>query len=70
MGTLKNKLEYVNETKRLIGEAIVSKGGTIGNDFRGYANSILNLPAGGSGISGVDFERIGYSDIDTANSIL
>lgn len=48
MGTINDKLTYLNGTKTAIKDAIVAKGGTVSeNDtFRSYANKISNLPSG------------------------
>ena len=48
MGTINDKLTYLNGTKTAIKNAIIAKGGTVGeNDtFRSYANKISNLPSG------------------------
>lgn len=52
MATLEDKLEYLNETKRLIKQAIIDKGGSVadGDTFRSYADKISNLSVGGGGL--------------------
>lgn len=50
MGTLAQKLTYLEDTKTAIGNAIAAKGGSvIGKTFRQYATEISNLPSGGGG---------------------
>jgi len=48
MGTISDKLTYLNGTKTAIKNAIIEKGGTVGNNdtFRSYANKIRSLPSG------------------------
>jgi len=49
MGTLKEKLEYIAETKDLIKNAIKAKGVDVSSTatFRSYADSIMDIPKGG-----------------------
>lgn len=49
MGTLKEKLEYIAETKDAIKDAIEAKGVDVSSTatFRSYANSIMDIPKGG-----------------------
>lgn len=56
MGTIAEKLEYLNNTKTAIKESIVAKGGIIAeNDtFRSYAEKISNLPTGGTAPTGTN----------------
>ena len=50
MGTLAQKLTYLEDTKTAIGNAIAAKGGSVtGKTFRQYATEISNLPSGGGG---------------------
>ena len=50
MGTIEQKLTYLEDTKTAIGNAITVKGGSVtGKTFRQYATEISNLPSGGSG---------------------
>jgi hypothetical protein len=51
MGNVAEKLEYLNDTKTAIKNAIVDKGGNVEDNatFRSYADSIANLPSGGGG---------------------
>lgn len=50
MGTIAQKLTYLEDTKTAIGNAIAAKGGSVtGKTFRQYATEISNLPSGGSG---------------------
>ena len=50
MNTIADKLEYLEDTKTAIGNAIVAKGGSVtGKTFRQYATEISNLPSGGGG---------------------
>lgn len=48
MGTIFQKLNYLDGTKGLIRQAINDKGGTLTEDntFRSYANAIADLPSG------------------------
>ena len=49
MGTIAQKLTYLEDTKTAIGNAIAAKGGSVtGKTFRQYATEISNLPSGGS----------------------
>lgn len=63
MGTIYEKLNYLDGTKGLIREAINDKGGTLttSNTFREYANAITNLPTGSGAAANilckVDFTR-------------
>ena len=49
MGTIADKLTYLDGTKVAIKDAIVLKGGTVaeGDTFRSYADKIAALPSGG-----------------------
>ena len=50
MGTIAQKLTYLEDTKTAIGNAIAAKGGSVtGKTFRQYATEISNLPSGGGG---------------------
>ena len=50
MGTIAQKLSYIEDTKTAIGNAIAAKGGSVtGKTFRQYATEIENLPSGGGG---------------------
>lgn len=50
MGTIAQKLTYLEDTKTAIGNAIAAKGGSVtGKTFRQYATEIENLPSGGGG---------------------
>lgn len=50
MGTIAQKLIYLEDTKTAIGNAIAAKGGSVtGKTFRQYATEISNLPSGGGG---------------------
>ena len=50
MGTISQKLTYLEDTKTAIGNAITAKGGSVtGKTFRQYATEISNLPSGGGG---------------------
>ena len=50
MGTIAQKLKYLEDTKTAIGNAITVKGGSVtGKTFRQYATEISNLPSGGGG---------------------
>lgn len=50
MGTIAQKLTYLEDTKAAIGNAIAAKGGSVtGKTFRQYATEISNLPSGGGG---------------------
>lgn len=48
MGTLKEKLEYIAETKEAIKDAIESKGVDVSSTatFRSYADNISSIPTG------------------------
>lgn len=48
MGTINDKIDYLNETKNLIKQAIVNKGQSIQEDdtFRSYAEKIQNITTG------------------------
>lgn len=51
MGTIAQKLTYLEDTKTAIGNAIAAKGGSVtGKTFRQYATEISNLPSGGGGV--------------------
>jgi len=52
MSTIKQKLEYLEETKELIRQAIIDKGILVSleDTFREYADKINSIPEGGSGI--------------------
>ena len=61
MGTIAQKLTYLEDTKTAIGNAIAAKGGSVtGKTFRQYATEISNLPSGGGGTPIV--ESIDVSD--------
>lgn len=53
--TIQNKLDYLAQTKSLIKDAIIAKGGVIDDStpFRQYADVITNLPSGGGGGIGI-----------------
>lgn len=61
MGTIYEKLNYLDGTKGLIREAINDKGGelTTNNTFREYVDAINNLETGG-GFTGCDFTAESY----------
>lgn len=66
MGTIAEKLTYLNETKNAIKEAIVNKGVSVNDSdtFRSYADKISSIEAGG-GTGGEDeFEASFMSSID------
>lgn len=48
MGTINDKIEYLNETKSLIKQAIINKGQSIqeNDTFRSYAEKIQNITTG------------------------
>ena len=55
MGSISDKISYLEQTKREIADAIVEKGQTVvyeSDSFRSYANKIKEINSGGSG--GVD----------------
>ena len=58
MGTIAEKLNYLNDTKSAIKDAIVAKGVSVADDasFRSYAESIAAIEGGGGG--GVEVEPI------------
>ena len=56
MGTIADKLNYLNATKTAIKNAIISKGGSVADTdtFRSYAEKINSLSTGGSSTGGSD----------------
>ena len=51
MGTLVEKLDYLEQTKKDIQQAIIAKGVEVGNDvtFRDYAAKVAAISGGGGG---------------------
>lgn len=51
MGTLVEKLDYLEQTKKDIQQAIIAKGVEVGNDvtFRDYATKVSAISGGGGG---------------------
>ena len=49
MGTTAEKLQRALDNKNAIKQAIINKGGTVGDNMSEYASAIDNLPSGGSG---------------------
>ena len=54
MGTLVEKLDYLEQTKKDIQQAIIAKGVEVGNDvtFRDYAAKVAAISGGGGGETG------------------
>ena len=69
MGTIAQKLTYLEDTKTAIGNAITVKGGSVtGKTFRQYATEISNLPSGSGGTPiAVSKDVSDYSDGTTFN---
>ena len=68
--TIQDKLAYLEETKGLIKEAIIAKGGTVSDEdtFRSYANKIEAIQSGGSiagAPSGIRFSRSTFTTVPT-----
>ena len=70
--TIQDKLAYLEETKGLIKEAIIAKGGTVSDEdtFRSYANKIKTIQAGGGGSiagapSGMKFVNSTFTTVPT-----
>lgn len=49
MATIAENIQTLRSIKSDIKNAITNKGGSIGNDFKTYAQAITNLPSGGGG---------------------
>ena len=49
MATIAENIQTLRSIKSDIKNAITDKGGSIGNDFKTYAQAITNLPSGGGG---------------------
>lgn len=54
MATIAENIQTLRSIKSDIKQAITNKGGSVGNDFKTYAQAITNLPSGGGG--GTDIE--------------
>ncbi len=70
MSAISEKIAYANETKALIAQAIVNKGGTVADTdaFRDYATRIADLPTGGytGHVDAVGLAEIGWNEADIA----
>lgn len=53
MATITENIQTLNSIKTDIKQAITNKGGSVGNDFRTYAQAITDLPSGGGGNEGL-----------------
>jgi hypothetical protein len=64
MGTLTDKLSYLNGTKSAIKNAITDKGGTVAetDTFRSYAAAIASLPTDTSNITDSTVEHIVFPE--------
>ena len=69
---IQDKLAYLEETKGLIKEAIIAKGGTVSDEdtFRSYADKIKTIEAGGGGSiagapSGMKFVNSTFTTVPT-----
>ena len=49
MATIAENIQTLRSIKSNIKQAITDKGGSVGNDFKTYAQAITNLPSGGGG---------------------
>lgn len=49
MTTIAENIQTLRSIKSDIKQAITNKGGSVGNDFKTYAQAITNLPSGGGG---------------------
>ena len=49
MSTISEKLQIIKNSELAMKQAIIDKGGTINGDITTWANSIANIPSGGSG---------------------
>lgn len=49
MATIAENIQTLRSIKSDIKSAITNKGGSVGNDFKTYAQAITNLPSGGGG---------------------
>ena len=68
MGTIAQKLTYLENTKTAIGNAITAKGGSVtGKTFREYATEIENLPGGGTPCPSCDSETLTTVPSDATN---
>lgn len=68
--TIADKLAYLEETKGLIKEAIIAKGGTVSDEdtFRSYASKIEAIQSGGSiagAPSGIRFSNSTFTTVPT-----
>ena len=66
--TIQDKLAYLEETKGLIKEAIIAKGGTVSDEdtFRSYADKISSIQSGGSiagAPSGIRFSNSTFTTV-------
>ena len=68
MGTIAEKLTYLNETKNAIKEAIVNKGVSVNDSdtFRSYADKISSIEAGGGSGGDAEVEASFISSIDNS----
>ena len=49
MATIAENIQTLRSIKSDLKNAITNKGGSVGNDFKTYAQAITNLPSGGGG---------------------
>ena len=66
MGTTSEKLEYLNDTKTAIKDAIIAKGVEVPKEttFREYADKIATIPSGNRKVT-VHFDPIPYGGMGT-----
>ena len=66
MATIAENIQTLRSIKSGIKQAITDKGGSVGNDFKTYAQAITNLPSGGGG-GNEDLIDLIEGDITTLN---
>lgn len=66
MTTIAENIQTLRSIKSDIKQAITNKGGSVGNDFKTYAQAITNLPSGGGG-GNEDLINLIERDITTIN---
>lgn len=60
-----DKLNKLLETKEAIKQAIIDKGGTVGDVFADYPTAIQNIEGGGGGSLAIPIGiRFGYSTVE------
>lgn len=64
MSTITENLQTIKNSKLAMKQAIIDKGGTINGDITTWANSISNIPSGGSGGTSLSKNDVTFYDYD------